>query len=696
MQMPISVLLFAAASAFAVNVAPAGQNPKQPDKKEKGQYDPPATQKPDEATLKTIAEKTEQLRKAITELKKKGNIRQDVLEDVEIYLKAAENIVRFDEWFSKDSGKWAQTTLDQGLTRAKQLAEDKGIRPPENKLGDVFWQNTTGRWVVRAYRSTVDDSIQPYAMILPVDYGKDPEKKWPLQVVLHGRDSSLTEAKFIATHDGGKPGPKLGYILLEVYGRGNNAYRWAGETDVIEAIYAVGFKWDGTKFGGHIIDPDRIVINGFSMGGAGTWHLGLHHPGNFCVMGPGAGFTTTHGYVGGLPKQLPDYQEKCLRIYDAVDYAENAFDIPIVAYSGEIDAQKKAADNIEALLKDFNEPHQFTHLIAPGLAHQMPKEWQDKAQAEYQKYMEKGRNPKPERIRFVTYTPKYGECDWLTVEALERCYEKAVVDARRKGNSFTVTTTNVRRIYLRDVGDGPVSVTIDGQKMERGKDKKGIPQWAEKRDGKWDVVDVDASVLRFAEKPEKQKGQTGPIDDAFTDYFWVVNPSKPGWNESTDKHAAAALAEFASIWDRYFRGKLPMGPDVPNRPVLGAISGSYEPNLVLFGDPESNPLIAKILPKLPITWTKEKLVVNGVEYDPKTHVPVLIYPNPLHANMSYVVINSGHTFKEADLKGTNALLYPRLGDWAVIKPTPTDKDPAAYEVVAAGLFDENWQFPKKK
>ena len=115
----------------------------------------------------------------------------------------------------------------------------------------------------------------------------------------------------------------------------------------------------------------------------------------------------------------------------------------------------------------------------------------------------------------------------------------------------------------------------------------------------------------------------------------------------------------------------------------------------LFGDPQSNPVIAKVLPKLPITWTKEKLVVNGVEYDSKTHIPVLIYPNPLTQYKTYVVINSGHTFKEADLKGTNALLYPRLGDWAVIKPTPTDKDPAAYEVVAAGLFDENWQFPKK-
>ena len=163
--------------------------------------------------------------------------------------------------------------------------------------------------------------------------------------------------------------------------------------------------------------------------------------------------------------------------------------------------------------------------------------------------------------------------------------------------------------------------------------------------------------------------------------FVVVGPTGDGY-------PTAALKQFTALWDRYFRGNLPVKS-------ADAINKAPIENLVLFGDPQSNPLIAKVLPKLPITWTKDKLVVNGVEYDPKTHVPVLIYPNPLN-NANYVVINSGHTFKEADLKGTNALLYPRLGDWAVIKPMPTDKDPAAYEVVAAGLFDENWQFPKKK
>ena len=61
-------------------------------------------------------------------------------------------------------------------------------------------------------------------------------------------------------------------------------------------------------------------------------------------------------YIGNLPAKLPYYQESCLRIYDAVDYAENAFDVPIVAYSGSEDAQKAAADNIEKRLKTLGLP----------------------------------------------------------------------------------------------------------------------------------------------------------------------------------------------------------------------------------------------------------------------------------------------------------------------------------------------------
>ncbi|WP_439629488.1 hypothetical protein [Gemmata sp.] len=658
-------LLIAAASVVAATSAPAGQNAKQPDpKKTQPKFDPPKATKPDEATLKQIAEKTDYLRKMISGLKAK-KLPDDMLIEVEIYLKAAENIVRFEEWYAAASAKWALTTLDDGIARALILALGKGK--------EATWRNAPGKWVLRAYRSDVDGSIQPYAVLLPHDFGKDPKKQWRLDIVLHGRDGSLTEAKFIATHQGTAP-KDLGYIQLEVYGRGNNAFRWAGERDVFEAQEA--FQGSAPN----VVDPNRVVLRGFSMGGAGTWHIGLHHPARFCVIGPGAGFTTTHGYIASLPKELPDYQEKCLRIYDAVDYAENAFNVPVVAYSGEKDGQKKAADNIENALKNFKEPHHFTHLVAPGLEHQMPKPWQDKAETEYRKYADKGRDTRPKRVRFVTYTPAYRTGGWVSVWALERTYEKAVIDATLNGTVFDIRTENVRKLILINVTDAmPPTVKLDGQDIKVGSQMPLLV--FQKLNGKWTEMDVlppDATPFPGI----KEAGQNGPVDDAFVSRFTVVGPSDDGW-------AAATQKQFAQLWDKWFRGTLPTA-----KPDGFALANAG--NLVLFGTPDTNPLIAKALPKLPITWTKEKLVVNGVEYDPKTHVPVLIYPNPLARNESYVVINSGHTFKEADLKGTNAQLYPRLGDWAVVKPTPTAKDPAAFEVVAAGLFDENWQFPKKK
>jgi len=52
-----------------------------------------------------------------------------------------------------------------------------------------------------------------------------------------------------------------------------------------------------------------------------------------------------------------------------------------------------------------------------------------------------------------------------------------------------------------------------------------------------------------------------------------------------------------------------------------------------------------------------------------------------------VVINSGHTFHEADFQRTNALLYPRVGDWAIT-------DVRTGTVVAEGSFNRNWQLPQ--
>ncbi len=81
--------------------------------------------------------------------------------------------------------------------------------------------------------------MQPYAISLPKDFDAKASRRWPLYVVLHGRADTMDEAVFIRNHDG-KPVPDdQTWIQLDVYGRGNNAYRWAGEADVFEAIQDV-------------------------------------------------------------------------------------------------------------------------------------------------------------------------------------------------------------------------------------------------------------------------------------------------------------------------------------------------------------------------------------------------------------------------------------------------------------------------
>src|SRR5262249_58188933 len=98
-------------------------------------------------------------------------------------------------------------------------------------------------------------------------------------------------------------------------------------------------------------DERRMVLRGFSMGGAGAWHLGLHHPSLWSSVEAGAGFTETRRYA--RLENLPDYQEKALHIYDAVDYAANAYNVPLAGYGGEDDPQRQASIQLQEALQSL-------------------------------------------------------------------------------------------------------------------------------------------------------------------------------------------------------------------------------------------------------------------------------------------------------------------------------------------------------
>jgi len=98
---------------------------------------------------------------------------------------------------------------------------------------------------------------------------------------------------------------------------------------------------------------------------------------------------------------------------------------------------------------------------------------------------------------------------------------------------------------------------------------------------------------------------------------------------------------------------------------------------------------------LPLSWSPSEIKLGGAPERSESHAPVLICANPLSKDR-YIVLNSGHTFHEKEFAAFNYLLFPRLGDWAVVQVAPGAQKwqpsslPIPEETLRAGFFDETW------
>ena len=290
---------------------------------------PPGIRIPDAdraALLAGAKELGDEIRALRSELQAKPSL-LELLPDAQIFHKAVDWALRYDEFYRTNEVQIARQLLQQGKERAEAL-----------RIGKAPWATATGL-VVRAYASKIDGSIQPYGLVVPPVFGATTASKHRLDVWLHGRDDHLTELKFLDERQK-RPGEftPADAFVLHPYGRYCNAFKFAGEIDVLEAMEHVRKHY--------AIDENRTVLRGFSMGGAGCWHLAAHHAGRWAAAAPGAGFAETALYTKALERRTkpPWYEQSLWHLYDAADYALNLFNVPVVAYSGEMDKQKQAAD----------------------------------------------------------------------------------------------------------------------------------------------------------------------------------------------------------------------------------------------------------------------------------------------------------------------------------------------------------------
>jgi pimeloyl-ACP methyl ester carboxylesterase len=591
----------------------------------------------------------------------------DLMPDVIIFQKAVDWALRYHEFYSTNEFRIAGQLIDEGIERAKQL--QAGIAP---------WTEATGL-VVRGYRSRVDDSIQPYGVVVPKGWRKGTARKFRLDVWLHGRDDRLTELKFSNQRQRsyGEFAPVDAFVL-HPYGRNCNAFKFAGETDVFEGMEAMRKHYP--------IDDARIAIRGFSMGGGGTWHLAAHYPGIWVAAAPGAGFSESADYLGKLTKEPfpPSWEQTLWGLYDATDYAANFFNLPVVAYNGNLDKQKQAADMMEAAM--LREGMHLTRVIGDNVAHQYTPLAREQIAGKIDAIVRAGKEMVPPEVRFATRTLRYARSHWVVAEGLEHQWQPTRVDAVIVSpNEIDLTTTNVSAIRMQfGPGRSPVppgesaEVHLDGQLFGiAGPDSDCSLNVIFHRDrGRWLAGDLGADQVR------KRPGLTGPIDDVFFDSFLMVPPTGQGFHDQTDQWVERELNGMRTNWRGLFRGDAPekMAADITDADIAMH-------SLILWGDPQSNPIIRRIADRLPLKWDAQTVSFGDQSFSAAGHVPVLIFPNPLNPT-KYVVLNSGFTFRAM---GSNADQTPKLPDYAIIDVTKPATGIAPGGVEVAGFFDEAWK-----
>ncbi|KAJ3059122.1 hypothetical protein HK102_010146, partial [Quaeritorhiza haematococci] len=260
-----------------------------------------------------------------------------LLPDVAIFREAVDSALRHGEFFDLKEVAAARTLLETGADRAGAL-----------ERGEAPWDAATGL-VVRGYVSKIDGSIQPYGLVVPESYRDGSPHRSRLDVWCHGRGETLSEVNFLRQRmtSVGEFAPADAFVL-HPYGRFCNANKFAGEVDLFEALDDVKARYP--------IDEDRLILRGFSMGGAAAWQFATHFPGVWAAAAPGAGFSEAADFLGifrpGAPPPPPWYEQTLWRLYDSTGYAANLFNVPTVAYSGEKDGQKQAADFMARALAD--------------------------------------------------------------------------------------------------------------------------------------------------------------------------------------------------------------------------------------------------------------------------------------------------------------------------------------------------------
>jgi predicted esterase len=257
---------------------------------------------------------------------------------------------------------------------------------------------------------------------------------------------------------------------------------------------------------GWSIDPDRVVLMGYSMGGFGTWGVGLRHPDRFAAIAP---------LAGGISRQ-----EMIVTRDDRVRaLLGNARMVPSFFVHGASDrtVPTRFSRTIDADLTALGAEHVYREV--PGGGHiLMPFLRGNELTTELGAWVaERVRDPHPRAVEHHAIKADHGTSYWVRIDAIEG--ETAMVKAEVTGRDrIVIHAERVTRVTLFldpalvDVG-APITVEVDGRVMHQGVVASSLEAVTESFAARRDPSLVYAHALTLDLAAPAPESTPAPVDE---------------------------------------------------------------------------------------------------------------------------------------------------------------------------------------
>ncbi len=518
----------------------------------------------------------------------------------------------------------------------------------------------------RTFISEIDGSVQYYSVVpaKPTTDGKKPG----LVLTLHG---AAVEADKQASCYLAKPGMHI----VAATNRRPFGFDWEdwGRLDALEVLEHASRDLN--------TDPRRTYLTGHSMGGHGTWHIGVTYPDRFAAIAPSAGWVSIWSYAG-LKKDPTATAERELVLRasgpsDTLALLRNITSNGVYVLHGDED-DNVPVSQARTMRKELSDFHpDFVYREKRGAGHWWGNECMDWPPIfEFFAGHELLERSTVRRVEFRTANPRVSaDCHWLRVEAQVKAFlvSKVELTLNPEERTFRGTTENISRLSL-DVGMLPsgksFGVKLDGQTLDDIAWPKGETRvWLARESEKWAVAAKPSTDV-------KGPHRNGAFKDAFRNRVVFVYATK-GTPAENAWAVAKARYDAEVFWYRG-NGSIDVVADSEFDP-----KAQPDRNVVLYGHAGMNAAWKPLLGESPVQVTSTAVTVGDRHAKGDGLGVLLVRPRPgSDKAMVAAIAGTGLT----GLRATDRLPYFASGvgypDWTVFD---------AKGIQGAGYFGSDWK-----